>query len=96
MKEKMTMKEKLETKACYGQFKTNAVCRKCVYARSCEVYTRTIPGLRGRSGMISFDPSVCEWMAAPPRYTPGYEEDEEEKLEDDDKSEESSQPEGKT
>ena len=79
LKEKRTRKKRLESKACYGQFKNNAVCRECVYARSCEVYTKTIPGLSGRSGMISFDHSVCEWMAAPPQYTPGYEGEDEER-----------------
>jgi hypothetical protein len=73
------MKKKLETKACYGQFKTIALCQKCIYSGSCEVYTKTTPGLSGRLGMISFDHSVCEWMAAPEQYTPGYEDTEEER-----------------
>ena len=68
------MKKRNDLKSCYGNFASQAKCRKCLYKSSCEFYTRTTPGINGRLGMVSFDNTVGEWYVDPDIHIPGTEE----------------------
>ena len=69
------MKRKEKVQECYGTYSASCEnCLKCIYSRSCELYTRTAPGMSSRMRLISFDNSVYQWFPAPETDTPGYED----------------------
>ena len=65
------MKKKENNKACYGHFASLPSCKRCPYRKSCELYTRTTPGISGRLGMVSLDNTAGEWIPAPDSCIPG-------------------------
>lgn len=68
------MKHKEKVKKCYGSFSRQENCEKCVYRKSCELYTQTAPDMEKRQRLVSFDNSVYQWFPAPETDTPGYED----------------------
>ena len=65
------MKKKEKSKPCYGSFASLPSCKRCLYRKSCELYTRTTPGISGRLGMVSLDNTAGEWIPAPGASLPG-------------------------
>ena len=65
------MKKKEKNKACYGHFASLPSCKRCPYRKSCELYTRTTPGISGRLGMVSLDNTAGDWIPAPDSCIPG-------------------------
>jgi hypothetical protein len=70
----MIMKKQNDAKSCYGKFASRNQCKNCIYKVSCELYTRTDPGINGRLGLVSFDNTVSEWYVDPDARIPGEEE----------------------
>ena len=65
------MKKKDINKECFGSFDSLPSCKKCLYRKSCDLYTVTAPGINGRLGMVSLDNTAGEWVAAPESCIPG-------------------------
>ncbi|MBR7139111.1 MAG: hypothetical protein IKD44_06160 [Lentisphaeria bacterium] len=69
------MKKPNAMKDCYGSFNTSRSCAKCIYRRSCALYTGTGRAIDRNSGLVSFDNTVDLWYPAPDSCIPGYGEE---------------------
>ena len=69
------MKKTLPMKECYGSYGNDKKCARCTYRASCELYTATGKGIDSRMGLVSFDNTVEEWLAADTSHIPGQEEE---------------------
>lgn len=69
------MKKPLPMKECYGSYGIDKKCARCTYRASCELYTATGKGIDSRMGLVSFDNTVEEWLAADTAHIPGQEEE---------------------
>lgn len=65
------MKHKEKMKECYGHYSSEEPCRKCIFKNSCELYTRTEPGISSRLRLTSLDNTLHQWIPAPESDTPG-------------------------
>ena len=62
-----------ENKTCYGSYRNEKKCGRCVYRSSCRFYTSTASSVDSRMGLVSFDNSVDEWLAVDTTNIPGME-----------------------
>lgn len=68
-------KKPLPMKECYGKYGSEKKCPRCVYKASCRLYSSTGGSVDSRSGLVSFDNTVEEWLAADTSHIPGQEEE---------------------